>query len=383
MAERPQRRLSRREMLRTGALAFGALAACSVPGTQKRGARPTLAPLPARADELVIANWELYIDPNVPGEFERATGIDTTYREAILDNEQFFGTIREELARGRASGWDVIVVTDWLVAKMARLGYLEPLHLDALPNFAANVDPLYVDPDYDPGNVYSVPWQTGFTGIAYNERLTGRPITSTQDLFDPAFAGKVGMFTEMRDTMNLMLLGIGVSDLQEATEDDLRAVTAKLEQQKRDGIVRGYYDNSYVDLLARGDLALTIAWSGDVLQLTLDEPDLHFVVPQEGGIVWVDAMVIPKGAAHPADAHVWMNHVFDVEVAASIAEEVQYITPVQAAKGVLLERGATEVAQSPLVFPTDEMKSRVHSYKLLDEDEEQLWNELFNSVAAS
>lgn len=397
--------LSRRDLLRRagqGALVVPTLAAlaaaCSVGGTGTANSpTPTgsLSPLPALSNELVVANWEFYIDPAVPKDFRAATGIDIEYHgKAIPDNDTFYGTIRPDLRAGRPTGWDVIVITDWLVAKMARFGYLERLHLDAIPNLQANVDPLYLDPVYDPGNVYSTPWQSGLTGIAYNEELTGRPITSMEDLFDPAFKNKVGMFTEMRDTMNLMLLNIGVTDLQAATEADLETVRDKLLKQREDEIVRQYYDNAYVDALDRGDIAISIAWSGDVLQLTQNRPEIHFVIPEEGGLVWVDNMVIPKGAEHPTDAHEWMDYNLDLEVAAKNAEYINYITPVQKAKALVEQHAADAqkkedreylegIAASPLVFPTDEMKSKVQGYKLLDEDEEVVWNDIFDQVAFS
>jgi spermidine/putrescine transport system substrate-binding protein len=399
------RRISRRDFLRRAgqsALAIptlaGLAAACSVGGSAiKPTPTGSLSPLPPLANELIVANWEFYIDPAVPKQFKAATGIDIEYHgKAIPDNETFYGIIRPDLRAGKPTGWDVIVVTDWLVAKMARFGYLEPLHLDKIPNLAANVDPLYLDPVYDPGNVYSVPWQSGLTGIAYDERLTGRPITSLEDLFDPELKGteKVGMFTEMRDTMNLMLLNVGVPDLQQATEADLEKVRDKLLKQRRDGIVRQYYDNSYVDALDRGDISMTIAWSGDVLQLTLSNPNIHFIIPDEGGLVWVDNAVIPVGAAHPADAHEWFNYNLDLEVAAQNAEYINYITPVQKSQDLIKQHAAAAtkpkdkaflegVANSGLVFPDADTKSRVQGYKLLEGAEERFWDEIFDEVKFS
>lgn len=394
--------LERREMLRrmgisAGAVSMGAfLAACGVSGTSETGSdgekeEANTLTTTERAGQFAFANWPLYIDrakgrrPTIE-DFTEATGIEVDYKEVIEDNESFFGTIREPLANGQAVEWDLIVVTDWLIAKMARLGYLEELDHSLLGNFAANAGEIYKSPVYDTGNTHSVPWQSGITGIGYNPELTGREITSFEDLFDPAFQGKVGMFTEMRDTMNLTLLGLGVNPA-DATLEDAERAQAKLLEQVEGGIVRQFYGNEYTDALVRGDVALTMAWSGDVFQLQFDKPELQFVVPEEGGILWVDNMAIPEGAPHPIDAHEFMNFVYDPEVAAQITAWVNYICPVPEAKDLLLQQAQDnkdnylrKVAESPLVFPTPEMEARLSSYKDLDEDEEEAWNDLFGQV---
>jgi spermidine/putrescine transport system substrate-binding protein len=334
---------------------------------------------------LNFANWPLYID-KAKGEsptlidFTKATDIDVNYDEVIQDNASFFGTIREPLANGDQIDYDLIVVTDWLIDKMARLGYLEELDHERLSNFEAHAGEIYKDPPYDPGNKFSIPWQSGITGIAYNRALTGRDLSSMGDLFDTEFAGKIGMFKEMRDTMNLMLLFNGVEP-QDATIEDVEEVQQQLLDQVDDGIVRQYYGNEYADALARKDIVASIAWSGDVIQLTLDDPDLRFVVPDEGGILWVDNMAIPQNAANPIDAHEFMNFAFQPDIAAQIVGWVNYICPVPEAKEILANtKGYESVANSPLVFPTPEMEAKLHSYKLLSEEEEQEWNDLFQQV---
>jgi spermidine/putrescine transport system substrate-binding protein len=219
---------------------------------------------------------------------------------------------------------------------------------------------------------------SGITGIAYNPDLTGREITSFEDLFDPAFEGRVGMMTEMRDTMNLALLGLGI-DPENATEADAETAQKKLLEQRDAGLVRQYYGNGYADALERGDLAITMAWSGDVFQLQYDNPKLQFVVPEEGGVLWTDNMAIPQNAEHPIDAMEMMNFVYQTDIAAQITGWVQYICPVPAAQEIIAESDKT-TANSPLVFPTPDMESKLHSYKTLDPEEEEVWNNLFNEV---
>ena len=354
--------------------------------------------------ELQFANWPLYIDDDGEGnrptiqQFEEATGVDVTYTEAIEDNTSFFGTIQPALAAGEDTGYDIIVMTDWMIGNMARLGYLEPLNVERdVPNFVENADPVYLDRSYDPGNVYSVPWQSGITGIGYNPALVDEEITSLAQLFDPEliekYCGQIGMFIEMRDAMSLAMLYNGVTP-SEATIEDAEAAQQTLLDQAP--CVRDYYGNEYAQGLADGSLAITMAWSGDVFQLQFDNPDLQFVVPEEGGILWTDNMAIPKGAAHPNAALAMMDFVYDPEVAAQITEWVNYITPVPGAKEIILQHVADAeaaddaetadylraVAESPLVFPTDEMLDRLYSYKVLDEEEERQWNELFDEVVS-
>lgn len=389
--------LSRRDALRRLGVGAGVvglspwMVACGIGGEAERSTDDESGPSFTTNEitgTLNFANWPAYID-KVKGEsptlqqFTEATDIEVNYKEVINDNVSFFSTIREPLANDQAVEWDLIVVTDWLIAKMARLGYLEKLDHSKLPNFEANAGDIYKDPSYDPGNAHSVPWQSGITGIAYNPELTGRDITSVEDLFDPAFKGKVGMFTEMRDTMNLILLGMGV-DPAEATLEDAQAAADKLVQQREDEIVRAYYGNDYVQPLANGDLALCIAWSGDVLGKTLGgSSSIEFVVPDEGGILWVDNLAIPQNAANPIDAHEMMNFVYQPEIAAQMTAWINYISPVPAAQPILQDAKdayTRQVANSPLVFPTPEMESRLHSYKNLTEEEEAEWNELFDGV---
>ena len=353
-------------------------------------------------DQLNFANWPLYIDQDDDGnsptlqQFEEETGIAVEYTESIEDNTSFFGTIQPALEAGEDSGYDIIVMTDWMIGNMARLGYLSEIDVERdVPNFVAKADPVYLERSYDPENLYSVPWQSGITGIAYNPELVDEEITSLAQLLDPEliekYCGQIGMFVEMRDSMSFALLYNGVTPTDATIEDVEAAQQVLLDQAE---CVRGYYGNEYADELANGSLAITMAWSGDVFQLQLDNPDLEFVVPEEGGILWTDNMAIPVGAQNPNAALAMMDYVYDPEVAAQIAEYVNYITPVPGAQEIVRQHAQeaedegdqetadylSAVAESPLVFPTEEMLSRLYSYKVLDEEEERQWNELFNEV---
>jgi spermidine/putrescine transport system substrate-binding protein len=349
--------------------------------------------------QVTFGNWPLYIDidddtgayPTLE-KFSAETGIEVTYLEDINDNEEFFGRIQPDLAAGNPTGYDIVAPTDWMVERMIRLGYLEELDHSLLPNFEANAQAAIRDPWYDPGNRYSIPWVSGVVGIAYNPTLTGREITSFDDLFDPEFAGRVGMFSEMRDTMSMTLLSMGVVP-EEATLEQVEAAQQKLLEAADRGQFRAFYGNDYYDALARGDLAISMAWGGDVTQIKLyDNPDVEFVVPETGGMLYTDAMVIPKGAANPIDAHKLMDFFYDPENATPLIEYIGYFSPVTGVADRIREDAAAARAEGDEewadtleilaegAFPSDEQLENLYTYKILDEEEERTWNDLFNEV---
>jgi spermidine/putrescine transport system substrate-binding protein len=404
------RRAGRGGMYAGAALSLPAiLAACGIsasgaPSSSAGAGQPTPSPVGGGdpSGTLIFANWELYIDPGKGDDpqksptlanFKKKTGIDTTYTENILDNQSFFANIQPDLEAGNPTGYDIIVMTDWMIGNMVRLGYLEQIDVARdIPNFVANAATKYQNPSYDPNNLHSVPWQSGITGIAYNPALVDEEITHMGQLLDPAmiekYSGKIGMFVEMRDSMSFAMLYNGVNP-EDATLADAEAARDTLLAQAPH--VRKYYGNEYTDPFQSGNLAITMAWSGDVFQMQFDNPDLKFVVPEEGAILWVDNMCIPKAAEHPNDALAMMDYVYDPAAAAQMTEWINYICPVPGAKDVILqhadEAGPGEdrdylnaVAKSELVFPTEDMLSRLHSYTVLDEEQERQWNELFQEV---
>ena len=393
-----ERRLSRRALLRSAAVGAGALglsglaAACTSSNTAPSASAFT----GGQTGELDFANWLLYIDkaktadgtvihPTLQ-EFTRQTGIRVNYAELVTENDTFFQGIQPRLQAGLDPGWDIIVLTNGpVLTELLKLDFLTPLDRSMTPNFVKNAGPLVMDPIYDPGNLHTMAWQSGLTGIGYDPNLTGREITSLMDLFDPAFAGKVGMIADISDLPNLTLLAIGVKP-ETSTPADWKEAAALLERQRREGVVRGYYQQSYINRLSAGDVALTMAWSGDIFQKNKSDAakGLQFVIPNEGGLIWTDNMCIPRNAAHPVDAITYMDWVYQPKVAAQIAEWVNYLTPVPAAQPVVAADAADSgssaleaVAKSPLVFPTPDEISKLHSYRVLSEEEQLEWNRLF------
>ncbi|MEX0755261.1 MAG: spermidine/putrescine ABC transporter substrate-binding protein [Actinomycetota bacterium] len=339
------------------------------------------------------ANWPLYMDQERVGgevtyptldDFQEKTGSEVIYDTVINDYASFFAKIEPLLAAGDDPGYDLITMgyPRWLPLMMA-LDYALELDQDALTNFYRYAAPSYTERSYDPGNRFSIPYQSGITGIGYNPELTGREITSLNDLFDPAFAGKVGMFGDTEDLPNLTLLSIGV-DPETSTEADWTEAANRLIDQRDAGIVRQYFGQGYIGALQSGDVALTMAWAPDVLiSQNSGYPELEFVVPEEGGLLWTDSLMIPVGARSPLDAMTFIDFLYQPEVAAQITAWVQTVPPVPEAQDVLIREGMEDVARDPLVFPTDEMYSRLHGYRVLDAEQQETWNDLFVPVVQS
>lgn len=399
-----QTRISRRTALQgAGAASLAAaLAACGI-GSQPKAAAHTnwVWDKATKAGVLDFANWPLYIDTLEAGgkttypsldQFTKETGIKVTYSEPILDNNSFFAKVAPMLQLGQSIGHDIIVVTNGIFLTDYQLKHwLTELDLTKLPNFTENAAPRVQARAFDPGNKFTIPWQSGFTGIGYNPKLTGREITSFNDLFDPAFKGKVGMFSENQDLGNLVLLGLGIKP-ETSTPKDWQKAADKLKQQRDAGIIRKYYDQTYIDALTKGETAISMAWSGDIFQANLSagNEDLKFVIPSEGGVIWTDNMCIPLGAAHPVDAITYMNWVYQPRVAATMAESIEYITPVPSAKQFIEQdaaaakpadrAGLLQLSNSPLIFPSQDLLAKTYYYRVLNADETTQWNDIFNAV---
>lgn len=393
--------ISRRTFMRRagrGGLAFGAaltlpslLAACATPGS-------------SQSATLKWLNWPAYIDIDSEDEskfpsilaFTDQTGIPVEYNEGLLDNADFLAQYAPDLQAGNSTGWDVMSPGGWVVERMARNGWLEELDHSKLPNWTANAADYAKGLWFDPDNKYSVWWQGGITGIGYDPNLTGKEITSFDDLLDPEFSGRAGGFSDMRDMFGLTLLSLGIKPA-DATVDDVKKAQQKLLSVPK-GHFRGFYDNSYYDALAAGDLAICVAWSGDISQMVLNDNDkVKFVVPESGGMRWNDNLVIPKGGANIDNAHKLLNYYYDKAAATMLSEYVGYFTPVKgvseqiAADAETARSGGPDAspdiatadyydALAPTVVPSTEQIDNTFPDKELAEDEEKEWNDLFEAV---
>ena len=339
-----------------------------------------------KTDQLNFANWPLYIDQEHGKsesleDFTKATGIKVDYEAVIQDNAPFYATIEPLLQAQEATGYDIVVMTNgWYLTQMIANQFLVELDHSKLPNFARYASPLVKSPNYDPGNRYSVTWQTGFTGIAYNSKIIKRPITSFNDLADPAFKGHVGMMNDNTELGSMALLRLGIKP-ENSTPKEWAESTKWLEKQREN--VLGYYDQSYIQYLENGDTWISQAWSGDIYQANLSGyPHLKYVVPSEGQIVWHDNMLIPRQAQNPLSALDWMNFYYTPKIAGIVEDWVNYVCPVPKAQqyiqDVLKDPG---VAKSPLVFPPasiDKVSYTYYVYK--DYNEYETWNDTYNPI---
>ena len=372
----------RRSALGAGALMLGnsLLAAC---GGGKEGAKmaagdSSAAAAPAGSGKtLRISNWPLYIDKQTVPDFEKATGIKTEYTEDINDNGEFFAKIDEPLKRNQSIDRDIVVLTDWMAGRMIHLGYVAPLDDAKFPNKANLVDSVK-DVSFDPGRKYTVPWLSGMTGVGYNPKKTGRELTSINDIFDPKFKGQVTMLTEMRDTIGLVMLGLG-KDPTKVTKADVEAACAKIKKARTSGQIRKFTGNDYAEDLAAGNIAIAFAWSGDIQGLAADNPDLRWIAPKEGAMLYSDNMMIPKTSDRKDEAMTWINYVYDPKHSAQIVAGAPYLSGAKGT-GAELAKIAPDLAKSPLVNPPDELRARLHVFRALSDAEDTEYNRIFQDA---
>jgi spermidine/putrescine transport system substrate-binding protein len=396
--------ITRRRFLAGSAMAgFAAfLAACGTQGqaTQTPGAAtpgPTTAattevtegPTATGGGTLNFANWIGYIDvaddnktrPTVD-KFTTETDIAVNYQEAVDDNETFFTSdLQGPLGAGLSTGWDIVVVTDWMVARLVNLGWLETINTANTPNFPANLLEQYHARSFDPSTNLAAPWQSGMTGIGFDKKKTG-DLTSINTFWDAKYKGKLTYLTEMRDTVGLAALKLGIEP-NTITQEQFDQAIAEIKKAVDSKIVRQLQGNSYVDSMASGDVIVAMAWSGDVLTLLVpdqtEDQDFQWALPTEGGMLWTDNMVIPKGAENKGQAELWINFYYTPDNAATVEAWVNYVCPVKGAREILASD--PDIANNPLIFPTDDMVARLHQFKALDATEEQAWSSAFATVA--
>jgi spermidine/putrescine transport system substrate-binding protein len=399
-------RISRRSALRGAGLlsASAVLAACGVQGSneEQQAQAPSFWASQTKAGTLNFANWPLYMDTEKVGgktvypslqAFTKETGIKVNYKEVIQENDAFLGRINPSLKAGQDPGWDLIVITNGgPIEKLIRQGFLTELDHSKLPNFQQNAGPAFKNPSYDPGNKYTLAWQSGLTGLAYNPKLTKREITSFNDLFDPAFKGKITMFGDDTDFPTSVMIMMGI-DPATSTEEDWKRAAAEAEKLRPQ--LREFVDNSgMIDAMSSGNAWVSQAYSGDVYQLNNSgSPDIKFVIPTEGATYWTDNMAIPKAAKHPLDAITYMDYVYRPEVAAMLTEYIAYITPVPAAKELIQADAAKaegedkayldDLVTNPLVFPSEADLAKTKRYRSLTVEEEQVWDSIFQPIVQS
>jgi spermidine/putrescine transport system substrate-binding protein len=343
-----------------------------------------------RSDEdltLNFSNWQLYIDvdeedPNLRPtleQFTEETGVTVNYTEDINDNDSFYARISPQLRAGQDTGRDLMALTDWMAARLIRQEFVQEINKDNTPNFPGNLLPALQNPSWDEERSFSAPWQSGFAGIAYNGAITGEVRTVEELLSREDLRGRVTALLEWRDTVGLIMLGQGVDISGDFTDDEFLAGIDALQKSVDAGQIRQFTGNEYSEGLASGDIAACFAWSGDVIQLQLDNADLRFVIPEAGCTLWSDNLLIPVLAQHKKNAELLMNHYYDPGVAAELAAWVNFISPVDGAQEAMLELNP-ELAENQLIFPTEDTLERAYVFRGLTEEEEQSFTQAFNTV---
>jgi spermidine/putrescine transport system substrate-binding protein len=369
--------IDRRIFLRGAGLASlglgvpGLLSACGTEGTQQSANECESTDKSDSEKKLVWSNWVEYIDPikqkdSTLKAFQQESGIQVTYNEDVNDNSDFFSKVQNQLGACEPVGRDMFVLTDWMAARMVGLGWLQKLDKANIPNVESNLLETLRSPDWDENRDYSVPWQTGFTGIAYNAKYT-KEVGSFEELLTRSdLKGKVTLLSEMRDTMGFMLKLVG-ADPADFTDEEWQQAVERIEKVVDSGQLRSFTGNDYVQGLGSGDIAACEAWSGDVIAMQYDNPDIKWVVPEEGLMIWTDNMLVPNKAEHKANAEAAMDFYYDPMNAAKLAAWVNYVCPVEGAKDAMAQVDKSLV-DAPLIFPDDEFLAQTMAFMSLDEE---------------
>ncbi|WP_315095940.1 spermidine/putrescine ABC transporter substrate-binding protein [uncultured Cellulomonas sp.] len=379
--------LSRRSFLVAALGTAGAAAVLAACGTGSPSATASTAKDLSDSEKTVRwANWTQYLDQDDDGKtypslvgFEEQTGLTATYAEDIDDNDAFFGKVSGQLKNGQDIGYDVITLTDWMAARLIRLGYTQPLDKARMPN-AENILTSLANVDFDPGRTQSLTWQSGFAGLAWDKEKVPGGLHTLSDLWAPELAGRVEVLSEMRDTVGLIMLDQGVDPSGDWSDDDFYTALEVLREKIDSGHIRQVRGNAYTQDLASGDAIAVIGWSGDITSLNYEaDGKFEFAIPEAGGTLWSDNMMVPVGSPHLRNAEDLMNYYYDPEVAAQVAAWVNYITPVQGAQEAMVAIDP-ELAEDPMIFPTDEILAKVSVFRTLTPAEEERYNGEFLTV---
>jgi spermidine/putrescine transport system substrate-binding protein len=377
---------SRRSVLQGVGIGAAALtlAACSPSGP---AGKPTAAPDKSATDKtLRWDNWAAYIDEDKSGKhhptldaFQKQTGITVKYDVAVDDNNTYYGKVKDQLALGQDIGADVVCLTDWMVSRMINLGYVQQFDLSKIPN-AKNLTPDLQNPDFDPGRKKSLPWQGGFAGICWNKEKVPGGLQSVNDLWDKSLKGRVGVLSEMRDTIGLIMLQQGVDISSKWGDSQFNAAIDEFKKQVNDGQIRNIKGNAYLEDLKSEDTLAAICWSGDITVINAEAGDKwEFAIPTAGGTLWNDNFIIPIGSQKKSAAEQLINYYYQPEVAAEVAAWVNYITPVVGAKEAM-QNIDPALAENQLIFPNEDTLSKAHIFRTLSSAEESKYNAAFQAV---
>ncbi len=378
-----RQQFNRRQLLRGAAVAgagAGALglASCSTGGGSDSG------------KSLIWGNWTYYLDYNEEtGSFDsidmftEETGIGVEYIEDIDDNNTFYGKIKDQLALDQYTGYDTITMTDWMNARLINAKQVQEFDYSKMPNVTANmVDAQWDALDVDPGRKYSVPWQLPASGWVWNTEAVPNGIKVLEDFMRPELHGKVGVLSEMRDTMGMILAGLGYDPSGNWGDKEFDEALAWLDDGIQSGQIKNIKGNSYTQDLQRGDTWAAMAWTGDVIMMNAEEGNQWTMeVPQSGGMIAADSFTIPNGTGAEEKALVeeMINFYYQPEVMAMVADYVTFVPPVKGTQEAMMEINP-ENADNPLIFPTEEDWKHLYSFRSLTAEEDQRYSTAFQNV---
>ena len=375
-------RTSRRRFIGGGAAAAAAvalggsfLAACSSDNKSATGTTSTQAG-PA-SGTLRISNWPLYMADGFVADFQKASGITVDYKEDFNDNEQWFAKVKEPLSRKQDIGADLAVPTQFMAARIHRLGWLNEISEAGVPN-RKNLRKDLLDSQIDPGRKFTAPYMTGMVGLAYNKAATKRDINTIDDLWDPAFKGRVSLLSDTQDGLGMIMQSQG-SSVEKPTTEAVQKAVDLVKEQKDKGQIRRFTGNDYADDLASGNIAIAQAYSGDVVQLQADNPDLQFVIPESGGDWFIDTQVIPYTTQNQKAAEAWINYVYDRPNYAKLVAFTQYV-PVLSDMSDELNKIDPKLASNPLINPPQASIDKLKSWADLTDEQTQEFNTLYAAV---
>ena len=378
--------LTRRSLLVGAGAVVGAgtLAACGTGGSESAAE----GVVDVSDEEKIVrwANWPLYLDFNEDTKeyptlkaFEAATGITATYTEDIDDNNSFYGKVQGQLSIGSDIGYDIVTPTDWMASRWIEQGYAQKLNPDNIPN-KGNIRAVLADVPFDQGRNYSLTWQSGFAGFGWNTQKIPNGVRTIEDLFKPANKGRIVVLSEFRDTIGIILQYQGVDPSADFTEDQYMNAIDFLKGKIADGYIRKVKGNSYSEDLVNGDAVAVIGWSGDLFILKSENDNkFDFAIPESGGMLWSDNLLIPSTSTHKKNAELLMNHYYDPAVAAEVAAYVNYICPVEAAQPEL-EKIDPALAESPYIFPDEATLAKVKVFRSVTADEQTSFQAAFDEA---
>lgn len=367
-------RTTRRQFLGGGAAA--AIALAFGPSLLAGCESETTAPAPV-SNALRILNWPFYMADGFIAEFQNKAGITVDYMEDFNDNEEWFEKVKGPLSRKEDIGCDLVVPTSDMVGRLHSFGWLNDFDAANIPNLK-NLRPELLKASVDPGRKFSAPYMAGMVGLAYNRALTGRDIKTMEDVWDPAFKGKVSLFSDTQDALGMIMLSQGNSPEDPTTETVRKAVDV-VKEQKDKGQVRKFTGNDYTNDLSVGDVILAQAYSGDIVQLHEKNPDLQFVVPETGGTTFVDTMVIPYTTQHQDWAETWINYVYDRANYAKLIAYTHY-APVLSDMADELAKIDPKLATNPLIMPPQAVLDNLKSWPTLSDEQNQEFEDMYAAV---